>query len=359
VYWRFAGDEAAAHIGNYTGLPTTVTSSTSMSVDLPASFFGTAGDHKLIVVNPTPGGGASDEFTFSVTGTNPVPDIATVDKTTFGTGTEKVVLTLTGAAPGPRFTTRTIISAIGTAIPTTDLGWCTKLSNTCSVTLPASLMTQAGTITLTATNPSPGGGSGTTVSIDVVAGNPTPQFVNVVPKSVTRLATPSQRINIQGSGFNASTTVRETQSNTTLTVAGLTPPWLQVDVPAALLDGTYANLVLEISNPGPAGGTVSTGNIPVVPGPWITSTSPEPFTHATAFTLTITGTGLDLVPNGSRRLRFDGPGLEGTTATPTTTSATTWTVDFPNTTFPLAGQINMWVEIDGYPSSNTAAVHAQ
>ncbi len=360
VYWRMPGEGAAGHIGHISNYTTVVNSATQITITIPPGVvFDTAGTHGVSVANPPSGGGQSKEFLFTVTGTNPVPDIASIAPAgPFGTGTGDVALTLTGPAPGPSFVSRTVVTASAAGIPTSFLGRCGVLGNTCKVTLRAALMTKAATFTITATSPAPGGGAGTTATVTVVTGNPTPQLAAnypVFPDALTQNNPTAQRVYISGSGFTAATTVREVASNTTLTIVSRTNTTLQVDVPPSLLDGTHANLRLEIANPSPGGGSVTTANIPVVLAPIITSVMPNPVPVGTAFTMTITGTNLDLA--GTASIGYDG--VNGGNYAPTTRTATTWTINLPATAFTNAGFQNFWVDIAGHPRSNTIELQSQ
>jgi hypothetical protein len=357
VYWRFAGEEAALPLTWYGGSNFTVNGTTSISLSLQPALFATAGQHKIVVLNPTPGGGASNEYTFDVAGTNPVPNIASISPTgPFGVGTGDVTLTLTGAMPGPSFVSRTIITATGASIGgPIEIGRCGAYSNTCKVTLPARLMTQPGTLTIAATSPAPGGGAGTTTTIDVLAGSPTPQIASYSPTSLTKGA-PGQTVYINGTGFIAGTTVKELVTNASVPVTVLSNVSLKVDLPASALDGTYASLMLEVTNAAPGGGSAQTAALPVVAAPFIATTSPSPFAKATAFTMTITGSNLDLP--GTAEVHWDGA-FGGGLKAPTTKTATQWTVDFSNTDFPNAGEGNFWITISGQPQSNVVIVTAQ
>lgn len=356
LYWRFPGEPLALHLNRF-GTPVSVNSSTSMSATLHAMLFQTAGQHKVLIVNQAPGGGASTELTFDVTGTNPLPDIASLAPAgPIGAGTSDLALTLTGPMPGPSFVSRTLVTATRAGGGAVELGRCGAYANSCTVTVPTSLLAQPGTLTIAAISPAPGGGPGMTATIDVVAGNPTPQITSVSPSTLTKGASPSQRVVINGKDFTAATTVKELYSNTMLPLVSQTGVQLQLDVAQALLDGTYANLKLEVTTPAPGGGSVTTADLPVVAAPFIVSTSPEPFAKATAFTMTITGTNLDLA--GAKTVGWDGAGGAGTKA-PTTTSATQWTVDFSATDFPHAGTANFWIDIAGHPRSDFKTVTAQ
>lgn len=352
AYWRFAGDTVATGASLYNnGQNTNVVNSGQLSLTLGAYLFATAGNHSLIVVNPPSGGGASAEYTFTVSGTNPMPDIASVSPSAVGVGTANVTVTLTGAAPGPRFVSRTRVVASGPMIATTELGYCEGYKNTCAVVLPAALMTSAGPITLTATSPAPGGGTGLTATVNVNAGEPTPLYTSHFPYQLTRSA-PGQRLGLTGTGFTANTTVTETQSGASVPIASRTATNLQLDVPASVLDGTYATLTFALSNPGPGGGTGTSAAIPVEVGPWITSVSPQSFPRGTAFTMTITGFGLS--PVGEAFVWWAGEGRQA----PATTSATSWTVSFPASAFPNMSSYELWVT-NGRMQSNIVPVTAQ
>lgn len=355
VYWRFAGEPSSSHVSIWGTAAFVVNSATQMTLTLqPGIQLNTAGAHKISVANPAIGGGQSTEATFTVTGQNPVPDIASVGPAgPFGTGTTDVSLSLKASGS---FVSRTQVTATPTGGSARFLGYCGTYGTACKVTIPASLMAQATTLTIEASSPTPGGGVGTTATVSVVAGNPTPQLAAqnpVNPTTLTRNA-PGQLVSLSGSGFIAATTVKELQSNTTIPITQQTASMLQINVPASLLDGTRASLQFAVTNPAPGGGSVVTDSLPVVAVATVTSFSPSPVPINTAFTLTITGTNLDLA--GTATFNYDGVNFGQ--LTPASRTATTWTINVPANAFTTAGFQNAWLRISGHANSNSFEVQA-
>jgi hypothetical protein len=359
VYWRFPGEPSSSHVSIWGGASFVVDSSTQITLTLqPGVHVNTAGAHELSVANPAIGGGQSAAATFTVTGSNPVPDILSASPAgPLGTGTADIELSFKASAPAG-FVSRTQITATPSGGTARFLGFCGTYGTACKVTLPTDLMTQAATLTLKGSSPAPGGGEGTSTTVSIVSGNPTPQLAAQNPVSPTALTQNSpggQLVNLSGSGFIAGTTVKELQTNTTIPITNQTASTLQIDVPAALLDGSHAFLQFLVTNAGPGGGSATTPSLLVVGAPLVTGYSPNPVPLDTAFTLTVTGANFDLA--GTVTLSYDGVNAGQLPATDCT--ATSCTFDVPATAFTNAGFQNARLNISGHPSSSSFELQSQ
>ena len=148
---------------------------------------------------------------------------------------------------------------------------------------------------------------------------------------------------------------KELSSDTNLSIVTQTATSLQINVPESLLDGTYAHVRFQITNPAPGGGTVTTGNVSIVAARLVTGVSPNPVPLNTAFTLTLTGTNLDLP--GTATLYYDG--MNSGQLTPTSRTATTATFVVPADRFTNAGFHNCFLFILGSGTSNYFELQAE
>jgi len=151
---------------------TTFESYTSLLVSVPASYVASTGSLQVVVVNPPPDGGSSNTFTLTIT--NPVPSIASLNPTSGQAGTTSTVVSLTGTAFVPD--SGILINGVGR---TTSFASSTQLSTE----LIASDFAAAGIDQVQVVNPGPGGGTSNTLTFAV---NPTksaglPVLVDVAP----------------------------------------------------------------------------------------------------------------------------------------------------------------------------------
>ncbi len=341
VYWRAPGDEVPLPVSVVGDATTTVNGPSSITLTLQPGILETAGTH-WISVGTSASGAQSAEIAFTVTGTNPVPNMESVSPNVLGVGTGDIPITLGSTKPDPTFVSRTAITASHNGGPAHFLGYCQRFLSSCTVTLPKALLTQPGTISIQAT--SPGSGSGNTVTIDVVAGNPTPVLARdpISPAMFTQNH-PNQEVTIRGTGFVPGvTTVREILTDTMIQVTSATETSLRFTVPVELLDGTPSFLQFEITNPAPGGGTVVTPDVFVSLGPLVTN---APTSVAAGAPIDVTGVNLDL----GTGLTLQCPVGEAPPQVATTRTATS--ASFPGITTP--GFYVCHLSISGYPASNT------
>lgn len=152
------------------GLPITYVSPTQITVQVPSSFLNSTETDWVFVENPQPGGG-STHGTFTTV--NPAPRLASLDATQALAGSGPIRLTLTG----DNFSQATVGRVNGAARPTTCLSR-TQLA----VTLAASDLAGAGTLSIDAMNPTPGGGVTQTLPF-TVSGTP-PKLLSQVTSDV-------------------------------------------------------------------------------------------------------------------------------------------------------------------------------
>jgi trimeric autotransporter adhesin len=144
---------------------TTFVSSTQLTAAIPATDIATAGTVQVTVVNPSPGGGASNMAGFTVN--NPVPVISSISPSSAIANSAAFTLTVNGSGfvsgttvewnASPRTTTFVSSTQLTAAIPATDI-------------------TAAATVNVTVVNPTPGGGTSNAVVFTIRS---FPQIVSV------------------------------------------------------------------------------------------------------------------------------------------------------------------------------------
>jgi YVTN family beta-propeller protein len=152
-------------------LPTTFVSATLLRAQVLEIFLQRAGEFRVGVTNPGPGGGSVEGGLFTVNSLNPAVLLVTPPKTTRRTTPLTVQLTGTG------FAANTAVF-----IGTTRLDAAFASSTSMTATIPASLLNTAGILSITLTNPPPGGGTSLPVVFPVE--NPTAVVDNVTPNPI-------------------------------------------------------------------------------------------------------------------------------------------------------------------------------
>lgn len=176
----------------------------------------------IAVVNPTPGGGISNSFSFLV-GTNPPPPVPTLTglaPSSVQAGSGNLPVTVTGT----NFINPTTLVFGGNSISTTFI-------NTTSLTanISSTLLTTAGSITVTVTNAN---GTSNSVFFTVTAAPPAPHLSSVSPSSVAE-GSGNTAITLTGSGFvNPTTAFFDATSLATVFVNSTS---LTATIPSALL----------------------------------------------------------------------------------------------------------------------------
>jgi hypothetical protein len=146
---------------NWNGSPrqTTFFSASQLFAQIPAGDVASVGTASVTVVNPTPGGGASNALTFTVSAqANPVPAITALNPNSALTGDDPFTLVVTGT----NFVAGSVVQWNGSARPTTVVSG-TELRAQIS----AADVAAAGAATITVVNPAPGGGVSNSLSFTI------------------------------------------------------------------------------------------------------------------------------------------------------------------------------------------------
>src|SRR5205823_2427417 len=131
---------------NGTSRTTTLVNSTQLQAQILANDVATAGTPPVTVFNPTPGGGASSEQTFTIN--NPVPTLSSISPSSVAAGGAGFTLIATGT----NFITSSIVQWNGTARSTTFVS-----STQLQAAISAGDVATVGTASVTVFSPTPGG----------------------------------------------------------------------------------------------------------------------------------------------------------------------------------------------------------
>jgi uncharacterized protein (TIGR03437 family) len=261
---------------------TTFVSATELTTMLSSADLAQAGTATVAVTNPAPGGGTSNQLTFTVR--NPLPVLSSLlpDSTTTLNGTFQLRVI------GDRFVQGAVISFNGVAKQTTFVS-----ATEVTATINASDIAQAGIASVTVTNPAPGGGASNQLTFTIR--NAEPVIGNIQPASAITLG-PGFTLNISGSGFTPDSVVLWNDSPRDTQYLG--PSQLRATITAndLALGGTAT---VKVLNPAPGGG--ESNSVPFTinnPVPSITQLTPDTIIRQTPpipIVITLTGTGF--VPN--------------------------------------------------------------
>ena len=163
---------------------TTFVSATQIKASILASDIATSGTGNVTVTNPSPGGGTTPNFAFTISSaSNPVPTLASISPTSGPLG-QTVALTLTG--------TNFIASSIVNFGSNQNTGGVVSNGgDTLTITIPAAQLSTAGPVSVTVTNPTPGGGTTGAQTFTVNNNNPAPTITTISPTSAA----------VNGAGF--------------------------------------------------------------------------------------------------------------------------------------------------------------
>ena len=146
---------------NWNGSPrqTTFFSASQLFAQILAGDIANVGTASVTTVNPTPGGGASNALTFTISAqANPVPAITALNPNSALTGDDPFTLVVTGT----NFVAGSVVNWNGGARPTTVVSG-TELRAQIS----AADVAAAGAATITVVNPAPGGGVSSSLSFTI------------------------------------------------------------------------------------------------------------------------------------------------------------------------------------------------
>lgn len=226
----------------------TLVSSTQITAALPSAILSTAGSSQIILSNPAPGGGLSNAVNLVVN--NPAPVITTVSPENVPLNSTASTLTINGTG----FVSTSVVS-IGGATAASTLVSSTQIT----ATIPAAILSQTGSFSVTVTNSTPGGGTSNIASFSVgtVQQNPVPAIAQLSPTYFPVNAT-TPTLTINGTGFVSGSTVTVGGTLAASTLVNSTQ--LTVTIPATTLSQNAVVPVI-VTNPEPGGGASNTVNV--------------------------------------------------------------------------------------------------
>lgn len=222
---------------------TTFASGTQLTAAISAADVANPGTVGLTVVNPSPGGGVSNNLSFTITPPNPVPVLTGLSPNTAAVGSPAFVMTVNGG----NFVTGAVVFWNGTPRPTTFVG-ATQLTAAINATDLAAI----GTATVAVVNPAPGGGSSNSLSFAItLQPNPVPALASLSPASALE-GDPNLTLQVNGANFVAGSTVF--WNGVARPTVFVSPNQLTAQVGAAdlALPGSFS---VTVVSPAPGGGT--------------------------------------------------------------------------------------------------------
>jgi hypothetical protein len=190
---------------------TTFVSPTQLTATIAASDIATAGNVTVTVFNPAPGGGTSNNSTFSiVVPNNPAPVATSLAPSSGTAGGASFTLTVNGSSFVNGSTVRWNASNRATTFVS---------ANQLTATINASDIASAGSASVTVTSPAPGGGTSgaLTFTIQAGGGGTTPPTLTSLSIVSANSGSANTNVTITGTGFTAGSVGRWNGSNRTTT----------------------------------------------------------------------------------------------------------------------------------------------
>ncbi len=227
---------------NGSARPTTFVNDSRLTAQIPATDVATIGTANVTVFNPSPGGGASNGLTFTITPPNPVPALASLSPNSATVGTPAFNLTINGS----NFVEGSVVQWNGSPRLTTFVN-----STQLIAQVTAADVASLGIATLTVVNPAPGGGASNALTFTINAiPNPTPALVSVSPTSATE-GDEAFAMTVTGTGFVAGSIVQWNGSPRPTTFVSGTQLSAQISQADVAVAGTVN---VTVFNPAPGGG---------------------------------------------------------------------------------------------------------
>jgi sugar lactone lactonase YvrE len=157
---NFLGGSIALFNGS--ARPTSVITSTQLTIQLTVADLANVGTATITVANPTPGGGTSTGATLTIATPSPIPTVKQISP-----GGVPLNTTTTVTVTGTGFTTGSTVQVDGTTLSTTF-----NSSTSLSAEVTASMVTLPGNHAVTVTTPAPGGGVSASVVLTAYIGIP-------------------------------------------------------------------------------------------------------------------------------------------------------------------------------------------
>jgi len=303
-------------------LATQYVSATNLTATVSASNIATGGMAAVVVVNPAPGGGNSETLFFRVL--PPTPQVTEIIPATAQVGDPSLTLTVTGSGFGKTSVVNWDHSPLSTTfVSPTNL----------TVHIPASMIAQSGTGTVSVTDTVPG--SWPSKGLPFTIRNPKPSLMELSPGSA-QAGGSGFTLAVTGSGFVAG--ARVFWNGAPLNTTYVSATQLKADVSAAdlVVEGQVS---VTVSNPIPNAGKSAPLTFTVTSPPGLNSISPNMAkAGGSDFTLTVNGSGFA----SGAAVYWNGTPLETTYL-----SATQLTAAVPAGVIAVPGTVPVTVVIPG------------
>jgi len=232
---------------NGAGHTATFLSAAQLTISLSTSDQATAGTYAVVVMNPSPGGGASNSVNFTVN--NPAPAITSLSPSSATAGAAAQTLTINGT----NFLSSSTVTYNGTGHTATFVS-----AAQLTISLSASDQATGGNYQVVVTNPAPDGGASN--SRDFTVDNLVPTIAGTSPV-VLAVGSPDTSISVSGSNFVSTSKV--TLGGGALNTTYVSSTQLNATIPASDLS-QVSSLQIGVDNPSPGGGNSGTASIALV-----------------------------------------------------------------------------------------------
>ena len=328
---------------NDSDLETTFIGSTRLTALVSADNIVTSGTASVTVYDPDQGGGLSNVYSFTITQPNiPTPTLTGLSPASVYTGSSAITMRLTGA----NFTSTSVVLWNDAQVGVTYLG-STKLV----LTVPASSLTTAGTVTVRVSNAASGGGVSNSQLFYI--NNPRPIASSINPNRLPVGYSSDVEMVVTGRKFVPGAIVR--WNETDLATTYLSAAQLKAVVPASLipqsLPGRTSRVMVRITvnNPAPGGGISSSLSMTInnSPKPKISRLSQSTFLRSRGgATFTVYGSNFSI----NSVVKW-----QGKTLTTTYVNGTTLQAVVPTAYLTAAGKIKVVVYTPA-PGGGTSSV---
>src|SRR5579871_1491463 len=263
---------------NGSSLATSFVNSTQLTALMTANILAAGSSVAITVQSPTPGGGASNTVTFTVSA-NPMPAIASIVPSSATINSTAFTLTVTGSG----FITSSQVQWNGLARNTTYVSP-TQLTAAINAT---DLLT-ASVAAVTVVSPAPAGG--TSANANFTVGNP-PPTATVISPATAAAGSSAFTLTVTGTGFLSTSQVQWNGANRITNVASSTQLTALITAGDLTTSGTAT---VTVVNPTPGGGVSGALSFAITANPAPVASVMQPSSAAYnggAFMLSVTGSG--------------------------------------------------------------------
>jgi hypothetical protein len=244
---------------NAVAMPTTYSSGSVITAQIPTIEVALPGTGNVTVVNPAPGGGSSAAATFTITGANALPTVSSISPTSVTAGGAALTLTVNGS----NFVSGSTVAWNGQNLTTTFVS-----STQLTAQVPAKWTANAGSANVVALKPNPNGSNSNAEIFTINTANPAPGISGVSPAVVT-VGGAAFTATVTGSGFLSNSALAWNGAALTTTYQSATQ--LTAQIPASDISSVGTGSITVVT-PGPGGGTSNAAHLIVASASVVTVT---------------------------------------------------------------------------------------